>query len=327
MRKRWIVLGAIAVAVVAIAAFNAPFWGKPTGELTILSHRGLAQQYHREGLTNDTCTAARIFPPTHNYIENTIPSMQAAFDAGADIVEIDIHPTTDGEFAVFHDWTIECRTEGEGVTRQQSMTYLRSLDVGYGYTADGGQTFPLRGQGVGMMPTLREVLMAFQGKRFLINFKSNDPNEADLVLAYLDGFAEADVSRLTFYGARPAMRMRELRPDIRTTSRRQLMRCARSYVLTGWYGAMPDDCRNTIVFVPVNYGWLGWGYPNLFLQRMQEANSDVFIAGPIPNGDRASLVGIDDAETFARVPSGWRGGVMTDRIEVVGPLAEEARGQ
>ena len=37
--------------------------------------------------------------------------MRAAFAAGADIVELDIHPTTDGQFAVFHDWTLDCRTE------------------------------------------------------------------------------------------------------------------------------------------------------------------------------------------------------------------------
>ena len=36
--------------------------------------------------------------------------MRAAFAAGADIVEFDVHPTSDGQFAVFHDWTLDCRT-------------------------------------------------------------------------------------------------------------------------------------------------------------------------------------------------------------------------
>ena len=47
--------------------------------------------------------------------------MQAGFAAGADVVELDVHPTTDGEFAVFHDWTLDCRTDGHGVTREHSM--------------------------------------------------------------------------------------------------------------------------------------------------------------------------------------------------------------
>ncbi len=72
--------------------------------------------------------------------------MHAAFDAGADIVEFDVHPTTDGHFAVFHDWTLDCRTDGKGVTREHTLAELKKLDAGYGYTADGGKTYPLRGK-------------------------------------------------------------------------------------------------------------------------------------------------------------------------------------
>lgn len=325
MRKRWIVLGAVALAASAIALFNAPFWGRPSGELTVLSHRGVHHDYHRENLTNETCTAERIYPVEHEFIENTLPSMQAAFEAGADIIEIDVHPTTDGEFAVFHDWTVDCRTEGEGVTREQTMAYLRTLDLGYGYTADGGQTFPLRGKGVGMMPTLREVLAAFPGRRFLINFKSRESDEGDRVLAYIDAIGAAEYERLAFYGAEPADRVRELRPDLRVTGRGRLMQCVKSYMLTGWFGRVDEPCRNTIVFVPANYGWLAWGYPNLFLQRMQAANTEIMIVGPIHRGERPGIGGIDDAEAFAMVPRDWRGGIVTDRIEVIGPLAEERR--
>jgi glycerophosphoryl diester phosphodiesterase len=327
MRKRWIALGALALAAAAVALFNAPFWGRPSGEFTLLSHRGVHQDFHRENLTNDTCTAERIYPLEHEYIENTIPSMQAAFDAGADIIEIDVHPTTDGEFAIFHDWTIDCRTEGEGVTREQTMDYLRTLDLGYGYTADGGETFPLRGKGVGLMPTLRDVLAAFPGRRFLINFKSNDAREGDLILAYIDAIGVSEYDRLAFFGAAPADRIHELRPELRVTGRQRLMRCAKSYLLTGWFGQIGEACRNTILFVPSNYGWLAWGYPNLLLQRMQGANTEVMIVGPIRRGERPGIGGIDDAETFVTVPRDWRGGVVTDRIEAIGPLAAERRAQ
>lgn len=325
MRKRWVVLGALTLAAGALFIFNTSLLAAPTGELTLLAHRGVHQDYHRENLGNDTCTAERIFEPTHAFIENTLPSMQAAFDAGADMVEIDIHPTTDGEFAVFHDWTVDCRTEGEGVTRELSMAYLRTLDLGYGYTADGGQTFPLRGQGVGMMPSLRDVLEAFPDRRFLINFKSRDADEADRLLAYLQAMPNANIERLSFYGAQPAARMHELLPDARVTGRRQVMACAKSYMLTGWFGHVGEACRNTIVFVPSNYGWVAWGWPNRFLQRMRSVNTDVIMVAPLARGERPGVGGIDDAATFATVPANWRGGVATDRIEVIGPLAAERR--
>ena len=323
MRKRWVVLGALSLAAGALFILNTSWLARPSGALMLLAHRGVHQDYHRENLTNKTCTASRIYEPTHAYLENTLPSIRAAFAANADMVEIDIHPTTDGEFAVFHDWTLECRTDGEGVTRAQSMAYLRTLDIGYGYTADGGATFPFRGQGVGLMPTLREVLEAFPGRRFLINFKSAEADEADRVLAYLEAMDNADLARLAFYGAAPADRIRELRPDLVTTGRRQLMACAKSYMLTGWFGNVDDACRNRIVFVPSNYAWLAWGWPNRFLARMQDAGSEVVIVAALRRGERLTAAGIDDEAAFAAVPPGWRGGVATDRIEVIGPLAQE----
>src|SRR5918994_865281 len=107
-----------------IALGNSSFWVSPRTTRTLLAHRGLAQTYPATGLTATTCTAARIFPPEHSLIENTLPSMRAAFAAGADIVELDVHPTTDGPIAVFHDWTLDCRTDGRGVTRERSFAEL-----------------------------------------------------------------------------------------------------------------------------------------------------------------------------------------------------------
>jgi glycerophosphoryl diester phosphodiesterase len=178
-----------------------------------------------------------------------------------------------------------------------------------------------------MMPTLREVLAAFPGRRFLINFKGGQASEADLLLAYLDAAPEADYARLAFYGAAPAERVHELRPELRTLSRRRLMRCGRSYILTGWMGHVGQACRNTIIFVPSNYGWLAWGWPNRFLQRMQQAGSEVIIVDAIRRGETPGVGGVDDAEAFAAIPRDWRGGVATDRIEVIGPLAAERRAQ
>lgn len=61
-----------------------------------------------EGIEGDTCTAERINKPEYPYLENTIPSMEAAFKAGADLVEFDVQPTKDNNFVIFHDWTLDC---------------------------------------------------------------------------------------------------------------------------------------------------------------------------------------------------------------------------
>jgi glycerophosphoryl diester phosphodiesterase len=132
----------IALLVAGIYANNTNLLtAHQEGKVVLLAHRGMAQRFDEHDLTNDTCTATRMSAPTHDYLENTVRAMQAAFDAGADIVELDVHPTTDGEFAVFHDWTLDCRTDGHGVTREHAMTELKQLDIGYGYTADDGRPF------------------------------------------------------------------------------------------------------------------------------------------------------------------------------------------
>src|SRR5262245_20659057 len=132
---KFLLLGATAFGVFIYV--NNTSWLAPamSGKPVLLAHRGLAQTFHREGLTSETCTASRIHAPRHEFLENTIASMQAAFAAGADIVEFDVHPTTDGHFAVFHDWTLDCRTNGQGVTREKTLAGLKALDIGYGYTA------------------------------------------------------------------------------------------------------------------------------------------------------------------------------------------------
>ena len=60
------------------------------GRPLLFAHRGLAQTFPMEGITGETNTARIIYPPEHPYLENTIPSMEAAFRAGADLVELDI---------------------------------------------------------------------------------------------------------------------------------------------------------------------------------------------------------------------------------------------
>ncbi len=58
------------------------------------------------------------------------------------MVEIDVAPTKDGKMVLFHDWTVDCRTNGKGETRDLTLAELKALDIGYGYTADGGKTYP-----------------------------------------------------------------------------------------------------------------------------------------------------------------------------------------
>lgn len=327
MMKRFLRAALAVVAMTAAALFlvnSSRLAAPPEGEPFLIAHRGLGQTFHREGLTGDTCTAERIIPPEHPFIENTIPSVAAAFDYGADLVEFDVQPTTDGEFVVFHDWTLDCRTNGTGETREHDLAELRALDLGYGYTADGGATYPFRGKGVGMMVTLNELLDAFPGRRFLINVKSDDPEEGRLLALYLAPRTAADRARLAAYGGpRPLAEIVARLPDIETFSASSLKDCLLTYLGVGWSGYVPASCHGGLVMLPINAAPWFWGFPNRMAQRLAASGSEIVLLGDYDGSGFSS--GIDSETEFARIPNDFAGRIWTNRIDLIGPLMSRLR--
>jgi glycerophosphoryl diester phosphodiesterase len=288
----------------------------------LLAHRGMAQTFHMEGIASDTCTAERIYEPEHPYLENTIPSMEAAFEAGADVVELDIHPTLDGEMAVFHDWTLECRTNGQGVTREHTMSDLKQLDVGYGYTADNGKSYPFRGKGVGLMPTLDEVLDYFPSQAFLIHIKSNDQNEGMQLAEYLSKRPKSRLENITVYGGdEPIAALKKQMPDIRVMSMETLKSCLLPYIAVGWTGMVPSSCKNTQLHIPEKYfTWL-WGSSEKLVNRMEKVNTKVVLVA----GDGGWSEGFDHEEDLNRLPPGYDGIVWTNVIDKIAPVLKNNR--
>ncbi|MGJ7037698.1 glycerophosphoryl diester phosphodiesterase [Shinella sp. BE166] len=290
----------------------------PEGETKLLAHRGVHQTYGREELDNDTCTATLIDPPTHDYLENTVAGMQAAVAAGAAVVEIDVHLTPDKKFAVFHDWTLDCRTNGQGVTEETDSAVLKTLDIGYGYTADGGKTYPFRGKGVGQMPMLEDIFAANPAGPLLINFKSRRAEEGEALAALLNANPAWREKVFGVYGGgEPTDAALAALPGLKGYTRTSAKDCLLHYLASGWIGYVPEACRNTLVPVPSNYAWLLWGWPNRFMTRMRDAGSDVILVGPYSGGGGSA--GIDTAEQVQDLPEQFPGYIWTNRILEIGP--------
>lgn len=117
--------------------------------------------------------------------ENTLLAFGRALDWWrADLLELDVHPTRDGEVVVIHDHTLDRTTDGSGPVAARSLAELRGLDAGHRFTPDRGRSFPFRGRGVGI-PTLAEVLEAFPAARVNIEIKDGRAQErvAEIVAA------------------------------------------------------------------------------------------------------------------------------------------------
>ena len=74
----------ISVAILVLAGYVLFPWPMPAAtSFALVAHRGVHQTFPLTGLDNDTCTAEIIHPPSHSYVENTIPSIREAFATGA----------------------------------------------------------------------------------------------------------------------------------------------------------------------------------------------------------------------------------------------------
>jgi glycerophosphoryl diester phosphodiesterase len=88
--------------------------------------------------------------------ENTMEAYRLAVEMGADVIELDVHLTADGELALVHDETLERTTNLTGPIASMTLEELRAADAGFRFEAPDG-SFPFRGKGL-TVPTFGEVL-------------------------------------------------------------------------------------------------------------------------------------------------------------------------
>jgi len=321
MKKRIIttIMG-VFVVIVAFALFQYLYGGspdnlEPTDSFEVIAHRGVHTNWEKGAYDRATgCEATHIYEPTHEYIENTLESIEAAFDYGATIVEIDIRGTSDDHLVVFHDYMLECRTDGEGEVSDHTLAYLRTLDIGYGYTHDNGDTYPLRGRGVGRIPTLVEVLEAFPDRRFLIDHKDASQETAALLVDVIRSL-EPEQRELLYYWGPPELYEAYIRTEVPEVARLfanrpEAKECFSHYLLTFGVGGFPDTCSGLGIGMPPEYTAFVWGWPFRFLESVEQADMRFYLM----------IDTEEDAQEFADLPVD---GIVTDYIEVIGEYYRE----
>lgn len=146
--------------------------------------------------------------------ESTLPAYENAVSVGADVLECDVHATSDGVLVCMHDETVDRTTNGSGAVRDMTFDELRALDAGYNYSSGGG-TYPYRGIGV-VVPTLTEVLEAFPNVPWALEIKQSDPPIARQVVDTIEDLGRThDVGLASFIDITIA-EVRAANPDMLT---------------------------------------------------------------------------------------------------------------
>ncbi|MBT9586200.1 glycerophosphodiester phosphodiesterase [bacterium] len=147
---------------------------------------------------------------------NTLEAFRQARRVGSDVLDMDVHLSSDGVLVLMHDTTVDRTTDGRGAIRDLSWQQLQKLDAGYRFSQDG-RTFPYRGKGL-RIPRLEDILRAFPDMRLGIEMKQA-PLEAAGHLARLlkQSGAESRVLLSCFDGQMMGA-MRQLCPTVATSA-------------------------------------------------------------------------------------------------------------
>lgn len=127
----------------------------PTNHVYICSHRGNTYW----GVKNE-------------YPENSIPAIQKAIEFGADMVELDVRPTSDGHLVLMHNESVRHTTDGGNkLVSNMTLSQIKALKM----KARGSSNYIQINGSYVRVPTLEEALMACKGKIF-VNLDIADKN-------------------------------------------------------------------------------------------------------------------------------------------------------
>jgi glycerophosphoryl diester phosphodiesterase len=142
--------------------------------------------------------------------ENTLAAIREAIDIGADMAEIDVTLSSDGEIVVVHDETLQRTTNGSGPVSEHTLRELKELDAGSWFSPRfAAET----------IPTLEEVLTAVKGRILLnIEIKSEavEGGIAAKVVATVRRFEMTDQVVISSFAPTALEQVRGLSPDLVT---------------------------------------------------------------------------------------------------------------
>lgn len=148
--------------------------------------------------------------------ENTAAAFKSALDMGADLLELDVQLTKDGQVVVIHDGSVDRTTDGRGRVADMTLAEIRKLSAGY--PERFGDRFVSE-----KVPTLIEALTQARGRaKVMIEIKKEsisdseeeDGIEARVVAAVREARMEANVLLISF-DRRALRRLQKLAPEMR----------------------------------------------------------------------------------------------------------------
>jgi glycerophosphoryl diester phosphodiesterase len=161
------------------------------------------------------------------------------------------------------------------------------------------------------MPSLDEVLEALPDRIFLIHQKDTSLQTSRRLGAILNQLSPGRRSRIFYLGnAGNFAELQRVTPEAKRpfASAAEIKRCGKALMLRMGFGALPDACLLNGIALPARYLWLVPGWPNAFLQKTAASGVPVYVTE------------VDTREDLEKLYPLPIHGILTDRIEIVGPM-------
>lgn len=228
-------------------------------------------------------------------------AFQNAVDLGVDVLEMDLHITSDGALVLMHDETVDRTTDGTGEIESMTLAEIKQLDAAYDWSPDDGATFPYRGQGI-QVATLEEVFTAFPAMHMTIEIKKTNNSMAK---PFCDLIREYDMQEKVLVASFHDERLKEFRaecPEVATSSAKD----------------------ETTIFVLMTKALLGGFYsPAFYSLQVPEESGGITVMTPafVKAAHARNLAvepwTINDAETMRKFIEWGVDGIITDRPDIM----------
>ena len=99
--------------------------------------------------------------------ENTLAAFRRAIEDGADVLETDLHVSTDGAFVCIHDSTLDRTTDGTGPVEAFSHAELKTFSASFGRPEYAAERIPTLVELAALLPSDRGLALELKSDRFL----------------------------------------------------------------------------------------------------------------------------------------------------------------
>ena len=247
--------------------------------------------------------------------DETAESFRHGLEAGADVLEMDLHLSADGHLIVIHDPLVNRTTDGRGAVAEMTLPELKALDAGYWWphhSIEGMderhfldvEEFPWRGEGLVLL-TFEEVLSSYPSTPLVVEIKAGGSRAAMAVSRLLEDFGRQEDVLVVSSIPEILSAYRDLAPDAPTGADRDEV--IRFWILSKIGLAGFSGVRATALQVPVAQGRL-----TIITRR--------FIRRAHRHGLAVHAWTINDEEEMNRLIEMGVDGIITDRPTVLAGL-------